>query len=250
MQKNDPTFEKWDRLSLPAIAEKDDEYRKTGEALWPRKYPIADLLQTKILLGSYEFGALYQGHPTPQEGGIIKRDWIKTYITPPGQFDVIIQSWDMAFKDTKEGSFVVGQVWGKIGADNYLLDQVRRQMDFVETIKAVRLMSVKWPKAYAKIVEDKANGTAVISTLKREIPGMIPYSPEGSKESRLYSVSPYFEAGNVFVPVKEWTQDYIEELVSFPNGTNDDQVDCTSQALTRLNKRSGLQTMRKSSIGL
>jgi len=250
MQKNDPSFEKWDRLSLTSIAEKDDEYRKTGEALWPTKYSIEDLLQTKKLLGSYEFGALYQGHPTPQEGGIIKRTWIKTYSTPPGRFDDIIQSWDMAFKDTKEGSFVVGQVWGKIGADNYLLDQVRRQMDFVETIKAVRLMTAKWPAAIAKIVEDKANGPAVISTLKREIPGMIPYTPEGSKESRLYSVSPYFESGNVFIPIKDWAQDYIEEIVSFPNGANDDQVDCSSQALIRLNKQSGLKTLNKRSLGL
>lgn len=250
MQKNDPTFEKWDRLSLPAIAEKNDKHRKEGEALWPNKYPINVLLETKKLLGGYEWGALYQGNPTPAEGGIIKRDWIKTYKTPPSKFDQVIQSWDMAFKDTKSGSFVVGEVWGKLGADHYILDQVRRKMDFVESVKAIRLMTAKWPIARAKIVEDKANGSAVISTLKRSIPGLIGFTPKGSKESRLYAVSPLFEAGNVYVPIKDWTQDYIEELVSFPNGTNDDQVDCTSQALIRLTKQPGIRTMNKRALGL
>jgi predicted phage terminase large subunit-like protein len=250
LQKNDPTAEKWDMLSLPAIAEKDEKYRKKGEALWPSKFPLSVLFATKKLLGSYEFGALYQQHPTPQEGGVIKRDWIKTYNAPPAHFDDIIQSWDMAFKDTTSGSYVVGQVWGRIGADNYLLDQVRRKMDFVETVKAVRLMSAKWPDAWSKVVEDKANGPAVISTLKRSVPGLIAFMPNGSKESRLYAVSPLFEAGNVHIPVRDWTQDYIEELVSFPNGTNDDQVDCSSQALIRLTKPTGLRTMSKKSLGL
>jgi predicted phage terminase large subunit-like protein len=156
----------------------------------------------------------------------------------------------MAFKDTTSGSYVVGQVWGRIGADNYLLDQVRRKMDFVETVKAVRLMSAKWPDAWSKVVEDKANGPAVISTLKRSIPGLIAFMPNGSKESRLYAVSPLFEAGNVHIPTRDWTQDYIEELVSFPNGTNDDQVDCSSQALIRLTKPTRLRTMSKKSLGL
>ena len=97
-------------------------------------------------------------------------------------------------------------------------------------------MSARWPLARAKIVEDKANGPAVISTLSREISGIIAFTPQGSKESRAISVSPTIEAGDVLLPnpsAHPWVNDFIEEAAIFPNGTSDDQVDCATQALLR-----------------
>jgi predicted phage terminase large subunit-like protein len=251
MMKNDPDFEKWVILSFPAVAEFDDQYRKAGEPLWPEKYDLQSLMNTKLMLGSYEFGALYQQHPSPSEGGIFNRAWWKYYREVPPKFDVIIQSWDMAFKGTESSDYVVGGIWGKIGADRYLLDLDRGHKTFTETIRAVRSMSDRWPQAMCKLVEDKANGTAVIDILKREIPGLIGFNPRGSKVERANAVSPVVESGNVFLPVnRPWTQDFVEELTSFPNGAYDDQVDMFTQAMLRLDRRSGPRIMSKRRFSL
>ena len=90
--------------------------------------------------------------------------------------------------------------------------------------------------AHAKIIEDKANGPAVISALSSEITGIIPYNPRGSKLSRVNAISPQIESGNVYLPLSStypWVDDYIYEWSVFPNGKHDDMVDATSQALIR-----------------
>ena len=148
--------------------------------------------------------------------------------------DSIIQSWDCSFKDLSTSDYVVGQVWGTKSADWFLLDQVRARMDFPTTIAAIRSLSAKWPNAIRKYVEDKANGTAVIQTLKHEIPGLIAVSPDTSKVARVNAISGIIEAGNVYLPEPKnalWIHDFIEECAAFPNGKNDDQVDGLSQAL-------------------
>lgn len=236
--------EKWTVIRLPAEAEKDDPLgREVGTPLWPEYGFDRDwLVAKKKEVGSQVWEALYQQNPSPQEGGILSRGWWKFYSVTPSleRFDEIIQSWDMAFKDTQSSDYVVGQVWGRIGADKYLLDQVRDRMSFPVTVQAVRSLSAKWPRASAKLVEDKANGTAVISVLRREIPGLIPVEPLGSKQARAAAVSPEIEAGNVFLPSPDlgsWVHDFVEECSSFPTGTYDDQVDAMTQALQRLQKR-------------
>lgn len=232
--------EDWDIVSLPALAEANDPMgREPGEALWPERYGIEALEGIKNTVGSHTWTALYQQHPTPLEGGMIKRGWWKYYKELPGKFDEVIQSWDMAFKDTAKSDFVVGQVWGRIGAEKYLLDQVRARMDFPTTVQAVKNLSAKWPQSLYRLVEDKANGTAVIATLNRELGGMVAENPEGSKEARMAAISASIEAGNVYIPdpsIAPWINDFIEELSAFPNGRHDDQADCLSQALKRLNR--------------
>lgn len=227
--------EKWTILELPAIAEKDDEFRAKGKALWPAAYPIEALDKIRNAQGTRGWNALYQQHPTEDEGGIFKRSWWKRYDKLPNTIELWIQSWDMSFKDAKESSYVVGQVWAKKGANKYLVDQVRDRMDFVKTVRAVREMSKKWPQATAKLVEGKANGPAVISILKDEIEGLIEVEPQGGKESRASSVSPQVEAGNVWLPEDApWVDEFMDEHADFPKSVNDDQVDTTSQALLYL----------------
>lgn len=238
--KDDPQADQWVVLRLPAIAEEDDPMgRAPGEALWPEQYDEKALEAVKASVGTYVWTALYQQRPQPAQGQIFKREWWKFYRQAPFPFDEIIQSWDMAFKETNTSDFVVGQVWGRKGADKYLLDQVRERMDFPATIQAVRTLSAKWPQAHAKLIEDKANGPAVISTLKREISGLIPVEPQGSKEARANAVSPQIEAGNVYLPdpsIAPWIHDFIEECAAFPTGAHDDQVDAMTQALLRLSE--------------
>lgn len=232
--------EKWEVVSLPAIAEEDDLLgRQPGEPLCPELFSKEALESIKKRLGTYWWNALYQQRPSPPEGGVLKRSWWKFYKKAPEKFDEVIQSWDMSFKETSSGSYVVGQVWGRIGADKYLLDQIRDRMDFPTTIQAVKTLTAKWPQAKAKLVEDKANGPAVIATLKKEIPGLIAVQPEGSKEARAHAVAPDIEAGNVYLPdpsIAPWIHDFIEECSAFPTGAHDDQVDAMTQALLRLEK--------------
>jgi predicted phage terminase large subunit-like protein len=241
--------DKWAVVNLPALAEDSDILgRRPGEPLCPELFAKETLEATRVRLGSYWWNALYQQRPSPMEGGILKRGWWKFYRQAPDKLDEIIQSWDMSFKETTSGSYVVGQVWGKKSADRYLLDQVRDRMDFPATLQAVRTVSGKWSQAQAKLVEDKANGPAVIATLKREISGLIPVEPQGSKEARAAAVSPQIEAGNIYLPdpsIAPWVHDFIEECAAFPNGANDDQVDAMTQALIRLMQRRSIGPIDK-----
>lgn len=231
-----------------------------GELLWPSRFSREKVEDLKRKLGSMATAAQLQQHPAPAEGALFKDEWwrfwkpkgvdvppvrIKTakgtfYEAPcielPDEFDEQLQSWDMAFKDLKENDFVVGGVWAKKDASRFLLDQVRDRMNIVKTIEAVRRMSANWPLALAKLIENKANGPAVVQLLHGEIPGLIEVDPDGSKVSRANAVIPMIEAGNVYLPhphVAPWVHDYLKEFRFFPVGANDDQVDQTTQALRR-----------------
>lgn len=232
----------WEVVNMPAICEDEDDFmgREIGEALWPKKFDIPELEHTKRKIGTSSFASLYQQRPSPAEGVIFIRDWWRYYTQLPSKFDRIIQSWDFAFKDKKDSDYVVGQVWGKIGADCYLIDQFRAKVDFVKSQEAFRRMADKYPLAKQKYVEDAANGTAIISSLKREISGIIAVNVKTSKTARAYSVTPEIESGNVFLPspsTHRWVEDFVEECNNFPNGKNDDQVDAMTQALSQLGKK-------------
>lgn len=228
----------WTVLNLPALAEEDDPLgRNLGEALCPQRFDVNALLDRKRVLGSYGFNALYQGHPSPPEGSLLQRNWWQYYTLPGTRFDAVFSSWDCAFKDANDSDFVVGQVWGRRGADCYLLDQVRGRMGFVATRQAIKAQKQKWPQINALYIEDKANGAAIIETLRHEIPGVIAVNPEGGKVSRVQAISPMIEAGNVYLPAQApWVGDFVDECATFPNAAHDDQVDAMSQALWHGNK--------------
>jgi|LSQX01.2.fsa_nt_gb predicted phage terminase large subunit-like protein len=229
----------WEIIRLPAEAEVDDLLgRAEGDSLWPEGGFTSEwLAQQKAAVGSYAYAGLYQQRPSPAEGGIIRRSWFKFYKQPPSTIGTQAQSWDCTFKDGDNNDFVAGHVWGKQGADFFLLDRVHGRMGITETMQAIRTLSAKHPKARAKYVEDAANGPAVIELLKKKVPGLIPVRPEGGKIVRAQAVSPYIEAGNVYLPdpsIAPWVHDFIEECANFPNGAHDDDVDAMSQAIIQL----------------
>ncbi len=233
--------EDWTHICLPALAEAGDALgRAEGEALCPERFSVEALQRISTAVGSRVWAGMYQQRPLPAEGSIIKPQWIRHYDRLPDRVAPVGLSVDASFKETRAGSFVVLQAWGQCGADSYLLDQVRERMDFSSTLKALKGMIARWPRARARWIEDKANGSAIISTLRKEVPGLIAVEPQGSKESRLQAVSPLFEAGNVHVPdakAAPWVVDWVAEVTSFPSAPNDDQVDATSQALLKLSAR-------------
>ena len=243
------TGDSWRVISLPAEAEDNDPIgRKQGDPLWPEGgFDSEWMKQKKVEIGSQTFTSLYQQRPSPQEGEMLKRVWWKFYTVLPSDLTTL-QSWDCSFKDLDDSDYVVGQVWGAKGADRYLIDQVRGRMGFPATITAIKTLSAKHPAVITKLIEDKANGTAVIQVLKHEIQGIVPVEPAGGKASRVQSVSPIIEAGNVYLPdpsIAPWIHDFIEECAAFPFGKNDDQVDAMSQGLHRMNKPGSPRVLRR-----
>ena len=234
----------WRVVNFPAIATQDEAHRRKGEALHPDRYPLESLERIKLAVGIRDWEALYQQHPIPEGGAIFREDWLRRTWLPkdlPSRFDLVVQSWDMTFKDGSASDYVVGQIWGKKGADFYLLDQVRGRWSFTESVDMVRNLTSRASRfekgATRKYIEDAANGPAVIDMLKHEIPGIIPVKPDGTKVARAHAVTALFEAGNVVLPdssVAPWVFDYKLELARFPNAAHDDQVDATTQALRQL----------------
>lgn len=218
-------------LKFPAIDE-------DGEALVPELHPLEKLLEVKALLSPGQWSALYQQTPIAEGGNIFQEDWIRRWdaSTYPPYFEEVIASWDMTFKDTDGSDYVVGQVWGRFGPNHYLLDQIRKRMGFTASKAAVLAMLAQWPQVTAVLIEDKANGPAVLDALRGEVPGLIPVLPDGSKVARAYAVTPLWAGGNVWIPEDDavWTRDFVEELVAFPAGAHDDQVDAMTQALRYL----------------
>ena len=222
--------------------------RQPGEYMVSaRGRTVKDWEQRRRNAGTRGWSALYQGWPSPAEGEILKRGWWRYYDNPRhvvldsgehralGTSQVII-SLDCAFKDTDGSDYVVFGVFARRGPKVWVLDWVRAKMDFERTCNELVQLAAKWPQAGIKIVEDKANGPAVITTLRKIIGGIVPYDPgRNSKQDRAYAVSPFIEAGDVELPrFAPWVGAFVHECATFPNGTHDDQVDCLTQALIRL----------------
>ncbi len=247
--------------------------RAEGELLWPAREGPLQIAQRKRELGAYAFAGQYNQQPAPMGGGLLPRHWWRFWV-PPGQvrlppvrvrlangaftecvqielpatFDHVLQSWDMAFKDKATNDRVAGQVWGRIGADKFLLEAILEHLSFTESLRAVRRFSRDWPATSEVLIEDRANGPAVIDALRHEIEGLIAVEPEGGKFARIVAVSPQIESGNVYLPhpaLHSWVEDFLHRAALFPNVSIDDDLDALSQALRRLKDANGVSFSRR-----
>lgn len=261
----------YEHLKLPTRFEVDEINRSTigfrdkrkvaGELLFASMFPEEVVAQAEKDMGSAGFAGQHQQRPMPAGGGMLKKHWWRYWepkgarlppvavkmpdgsidmrqpVELPARFDQTIQSWDMAFKDTKTSDYVVGIVMSALGGDRYMRAIVRDRMDLPRTLLEVRTLSGVWPEAMLKLVEDKANGPAVVQSLRHEIGGFLEVNPEGGKVSRAAAASPQLESGNWFLPhpkIAPWVDAFISECAAFPAGVNDDQVDAWSQGANRL----------------
>lgn len=231
--------------------------RSPGEILHPDRFPPDVIEEERVTLGSYGYAGQMQQRPTPKEGGLFRRDhwrfwkpdgvgavtqfprpegcWNGPSVSLPSGMDVQIISLDAAFKGGDTSDNVCFLVIGSWRANRYILDRRWGKLTFKQTVDTLRDLARRWPRAHKKLIEDKANGPAIIDTLQGEIQGIIPVNPEGGKESRAAAVQPQVESGNVYLPDgAPWLDDFVGELASFPNGSHDDQVDALSQALLYL----------------
>ena len=232
----------WEVLTLPAIAEVDETValgrgrvhrRRAGEALHAGREGLATLECLRAELGSLAFSAQYQQAPVPAEGNLIRREWLRFYDArpKPGPSDIVLLSWDTAMKAKETADYSVCTVWLMRGEAHYLLDVVRERLDFPDLKRRAIALHEGWGPL-ATLVEDKGSGISLLQELRTSGLPAIAFQPSGSKEMRMHAQSVRFEAGSVYLPrTAPWLDDLVAELLAFPAGRHDDQVDSISQAL-------------------
>jgi len=242
----------WTVLKFPAIAEEDETHviktpygprkftRQAGEALHPQRESHEVLATLREILGEYHFAGQYQQAPSPLGGGIVKIAWFKKYTAAdrPDTFETVFQSWDTANKAKEVNDFSVCTTWGVKDKKLYLLNVLRRRMEYPELNRAIRDHAAEFqPKNI--LIEDKGSGTQLIQDLIHDgVHEVTGYMPKAEKTMRLYSTTSTIENGFVFLPeTAAWLAEYLHELTTFPNGKYDDQADSTSQALDWIKDR-------------
>jgi predicted phage terminase large subunit-like protein len=239
--------ERWEVLSLPAIAIEDERIpfegplgpgafiRETGNALHPERDSVETYQKIRATIGEYHFQSQYQQNPMPLEGGLIKREWLQ-YYSPAAkpEFRMIVQSWDTANKAGELNDYSVCTTWGLCDGKFYLLHVYRMRLNFPALKRAARELYGRFEPRKV-VIEDKASGTALIQELKAEgIYGVELYQPApgSDKFMRLAGQAIKFEDGRVRLPEEApWFDEYVRELTGFPGSKFDDQVDSTTQAL-------------------
>ncbi len=241
---------KFNHVNLPAINEDGPskyDPREVGEALWPFKH-TEDELEAMRVSDAMGYAGQYQQRPAPAEGNIFR--WFKYYKEVPEDKYYKVHSWDFTFKEKSKNrkgkvDYVVGTEWGKrrTTKDIYLFpDMVRARMGFTDSKEALEMFAEKHSDFKAVLVEDKANGSAIMDSIKNTIKKVIAIEPTGDKVERAEAVAPLFQAGSIYLPHKSicpWIEDFVNELKVFPNGKHDDQVDSTTQAIEYLDRVGG-----------
>ena len=236
----------WHHLNLPAIAIEDqsvrigpDEvhHRKQGEVLHPERESRETLERIKAEIGSLLFSAQYQQSPVPPEGNLIKREWLKTYDAAParGPGVRIVQSWDIASTIDERNDYSVCTTWAVKQKAYYLLDVWRDRVEFPE-LRLKVISHALCHGAQTVLIEKAGPGLQLIQDLMRDttprFPNPIGITPEGDKRMRMEAQTPRMEAGHVLLPKEApWLAVFLEELLAFPHGKHDDQVDSVSQFL-------------------
>ncbi len=246
--------EDWTHLNLPAIAvapekiffgEEDFHERQPGDLLHPERESKESLDRIRTTMGTYGFSAQYQQNPIPPEGNLIKWGWFNFFSTPPDREsnDQIVQSWDTASKADELNDYSVCTTWLLRGKDCYLLDVTRRHADY-PALKKLTLRLVETYRADAVLIEDRSSGTQLIQDLNHEGEVRpIAIQPEGDKVTRMSTQSAKIEAGHVFLPEQApWLEEFQSEVLQFPHGRYDDQIDSLSQFLKWVSQHDILPT--------
>ena len=222
--------ENWDVLSLPAI---DDD----GRALWPERFPVEDLMSKRAAMGSRVFEALYQGRPTPLEGGMFRRDWIR-YGAPMGPDAVRCRYWDKAATHD-DGDWTVGCLMAAEDGRYCIEDIVRLQGSPYEVQQTIRRTAeMDGPEVRIRMEQEPgSSGVDVIDHYARNVLAGYDFRPDkvtGNKELRAGPMAAAMECGNLWFARGHWTRELESELLEFPLGAHDDQVDACSGAFREL----------------
>lgn len=210
--------------------------------------------------GQYTWNALYQGHPTAENGNLFDRTWWQYYHRSTlslSSFEYVHISVDATFKKTETSDMVAILVSGIYKGEVYIWRIINKRMGFVETKAKLKDVIAEVGDISELIIEDKANGSAIIDSFRYDesCPPIVPVTPLGGKLSRAQAVSPFVQAGHVHLPDPsdytaaelddiEWdgkgaynpTELFVQQHMRFPFAKHDDLVDANSQSLARLIK--------------
>lgn len=228
-------------MSLPAIAETEQEIplgngavwrRRPGSVLHPEYEPLDVLNELKKSMGEFPFSAQYQQRPVPEQGQIFIWDKFQFYDTPPPfkNGDRYVISWDTAMKDGELNDYSVGTVW-QVYQDKYyyLIDIIRKKLLYPELLKTVYAEAEKYP-IVELLFEDAGSGTILHQMVSEKftlpIDSVDSIQPEGNKATRASAITNLIEEGRVFLPRQSnFLEPFRSEVLQFPHGRHDDQVD-------------------------
>lgn len=228
---------KWVRLTLRAIATDDEAYRKRGEALWPNRYPLAELDDIKATLGPYEWSALYQQHPVDEGNREFKAAWFKkrTYAdlekTTTRKFATI----DSALT-ARESSDYTGVTRNYVNTNNEWHFRTERYR--LDGKAIIDLIFKLHEEGFEKIgVEEGAFMHVIDPFLKEEMvirgifPNVVPLKHNNTmKEVRIRGLVPRYSLGKIF-HLEDACQELEDELLAFPKGSHDDCADSAAYQL-------------------
>jgi len=238
----------YEAFEFPAIL---NEGTPEEKSIWPEQWTLESLQQTRASMHHimWQWYAQYQQNPTAAEAAIIKRDWIKwwTKDTPPA-VDFIVQSFDTALTTKQRSDFSVCHTWGvwhseEDGTQNViLLNKVKGKYEFPELKKMAHEQFEEW-QPDSVIVEAKASGQPLIDEMRRSGIFVQDFSPGKGQDkiARLNAVADMFASGHVWFPETSWASQTVEEILAFPSGEHDDEVDTMTLALQRVRKGGLLQ---------
>lgn len=230
-----------------------DDPRAPGELLDPVRMPeeVVAELAAKLETVPGQARAQLEQSPVPPTGGTFKRAWMNQRYPwdpqrPPKPYTEIVATVDATFKKTKSGAFNSVQVWGRQGwSEYYLLDEVHERLAYVDIRQVLRDVNTKW-HPNAMLIELKANGEALLSDLKGEIPCIVGFVPDayGDKVARAQLSTPMWQGNGVWLPTAEhaeWIADFCNEFAAFPGSLNKDRIDAMSQLFLWWQERRGPQ---------
>ena len=234
--------DKYETFEFPAILNENTENEKS---IWPEQWTLEALQQTRASMHHimWQWYAQYQQNPTASEAAIIKREWIKWWTKDdPPAVDFIVQSYDTALTTKQRSDFSVCHTWGvwknEEDVDNViLLNRVKGKYEFPE-LKVMAHEQFKNWEPDSVIVEAKASGQPLIDEMRRSGIFVQDFSPGKGQDkiARLNAVADMFASGQVWFPETSWAASTVEEILAFPAGENDDEVDAMTLALMRIRK--------------
>lgn len=243
---------RYDVLALPAIAPTDEiipltrgrvHHRKLGDILHPEREPRQTLDEMRADMGSEKFSAQYLQAPVPAIGNLIKAHWFKNYdpSTVRHGGGIIVQSIDTANKANPNCAFSVVITALVRGKYVHVLDVYRGRLEFPNLRRKVISLAQEH-RAETIIIEEQGSGIGLVQELKPHGAfSVIGRKAEQDKVSRVDGISAMVEAGQLLLPPDApWLSEFKAEVLAFPNGRFDDQVDALSQLLIWVRQRQAL----------
>jgi predicted phage terminase large subunit-like protein len=239
--------EEWEVIEFPAIL-------PSGNPLWPEFWSFSELDALRTELPNQKWQAQYQQSPTSESSAIVKREWWKVWEgEDPPYCDFTLMAWDTAFEKSNRADYSACTIWGvfyhpdDVGqeqANLILLNALRDRVEFPELKKMVIENYREW-EPDSVIIEKKASGAPLIYELRSMGIPVQEFTPVrgNDKITRLNAVSDLFASGRIWAPNRQWAEEVIDEVASFPSGEHDDYVDTVSLALMRFRKGGYIRTL-------